>query len=176
MTSKVKKLTEGKWVNLFERDGYIFASRSQDGLPKDKPDAVCIVGITDDDKLVCIEQYRHSVDCIELSLPAGLIEANESALEAAKRELLEETGYEFSSTDTRVSINFTPSSGMSNEKICFVIADVKKSENESTIDENEKISKVLELTKDELVQRMKNRDNLTLTLYSALLMLEAAGL
>jgi ADP-ribose pyrophosphatase len=45
------------------------------------------------DEVVLIKQYRYSVDRELVELPAGRLEAGESPLTAAKRELAEETGY-----------------------------------------------------------------------------------
>ena len=41
-----------------------------------------------------IEQYRHGIEDFTLEIPGGMIDKNEEPIEAAKRELLEETGYE----------------------------------------------------------------------------------
>jgi len=61
--------------------------------------AVAIVALTDDVNLVLTEQYRIPVGCRVVELPAGLAgdgpqRAAEALAEAARRELLEETGYE----------------------------------------------------------------------------------
>ncbi len=58
------------------------------------PDWISVIAITKDGQMIMTEQYRHGLGevCIELS--AGVVdEADESHLVAAKRELLEETGY-----------------------------------------------------------------------------------
>jgi ADP-ribose pyrophosphatase len=47
-----------------------------------------------DGKIVCLRQYKHGPQRVGLTLPAGGVEPGEDALGAAKRELLEETGYE----------------------------------------------------------------------------------
>src|SRR5438874_1514598 len=49
---------------------------------------------TDDESVVCLRQYKHGPKCVSLTLPAGHLDAGESPIEAAKRELLEETGFE----------------------------------------------------------------------------------
>lgn len=56
-------------------------------------DWVNILAITPDSKLVLVEQYRHGTDAITLEIPGGAVDPDEPPLEAAKRELEEETGY-----------------------------------------------------------------------------------
>ena len=57
------------------------------------PDWVNIIAITKDGKMVMERQYRHVLGKTCYELPCGVIEAGETPLEAAKRELLEETGF-----------------------------------------------------------------------------------
>lgn len=55
-------------------------------------DSVCVLALFEG-KVLVINQYRHALDEWLLELPCGCIEEGESAVEAAKRELQEETGY-----------------------------------------------------------------------------------
>ena len=57
------------------------------------PDWVNIIAITKDGKIVMERQYRHALGNTCYELPCGVIEKGEMPLEAAKRELLEETGF-----------------------------------------------------------------------------------
>ena len=57
------------------------------------PDWVNIIAITKDGQIVMERQYRHALGKTCYELPCGVIEAGETPLEAAKRELLEETGF-----------------------------------------------------------------------------------
>lgn len=57
------------------------------------PNIVLIVAITKDKKILLVRQYKHGAKKILLEVPAGYIDSKESPLAAAKRELLEETGY-----------------------------------------------------------------------------------
>jgi len=57
------------------------------------PDWVNVIAITTDDEFVMIRQYRHGIGETRYELVAGVIDAGEEPIEAAKRELYEESGY-----------------------------------------------------------------------------------
>jgi ADP-ribose pyrophosphatase len=52
-----------------------------------------VIPVTDDNKVVMVEQYRHGTDQITLEIPGGAISRGEDTLVGIKRELMEETGY-----------------------------------------------------------------------------------
>ena len=62
----------------------------------ENPDWVNIIALTKDNKVILIEQFRHGTEEITLELPGGMVDEQESAEDAARRELLEETGFEAS--------------------------------------------------------------------------------
>ncbi len=55
--------------------------------------AVMVFAVTDDDHILLIREYAAGLDEYVLTLPKGLIDSGETALEAANRELQEEAGY-----------------------------------------------------------------------------------
>lgn len=57
------------------------------------PHWVNVLGITKENKVVLIEQYRHGIGEVSFELPAGVCDPGEDPLISAKREMLEETGY-----------------------------------------------------------------------------------
>ncbi len=61
------------------------------------PNWAATVCLDTNNQLVLVEQYRHGIGRSSIELPAGVIEPDEDPLVAAKRELLEETGYEAAS-------------------------------------------------------------------------------
>ncbi len=57
------------------------------------PTWVNVVAVTADNHIVLIEQYRHGIKSVTYEIPGGMVDPGESSLDAAKRELIEETGY-----------------------------------------------------------------------------------
>ncbi len=59
----------------------------------ENPDWVNVIAITKDSEIVLIEQFRHGIGETILEIPGGMVDAGEEAETAARRELLEETGF-----------------------------------------------------------------------------------
>ena len=119
MSGKTETLGEGRFLRLQNRNGWEFVERV--GVTE----VAVLIAVTESDELVLVEQYREPVRAKMIELPAGLVgdEAafrGESLLDAANRELEEETGYRAG----RLSIAAkTPSSGgMTSEIVTFVHA------------------------------------------------------
>ena len=59
----------------------------------DGKDWVNVIALTDDNQVVLIRQIRHGIDDFTIEIPGGCVEPDEQPAEAARRELLEETGF-----------------------------------------------------------------------------------
>ena len=81
---------------------------------------VCVVAIDDEHNIYMVRQFRYAVGKALLELPAGKLEKGEDPLEAAKRELSEETGF---SASEWMSLGFLyPTPGYCSEKIYVYLA------------------------------------------------------
>ncbi|MBL8744887.1 MAG: NUDIX hydrolase [Phycisphaerae bacterium] len=59
------------------------------------PDFVHVIALTEAEELVMVRQFRHGAERVTLEMPGGLVGADEpDVVSAARRELLEETGYD----------------------------------------------------------------------------------
>lgn len=75
------------------------------------PHVVLIVPILDNGNFLLVEQYRHSIDQATLEFPAGRIEEDEAAKDAARRELMEETGFDSDTIEFLGPIDVAPEFG-----------------------------------------------------------------
>lgn len=85
------------------------------------PDAVCVVVVTAAGDTVLVKQYRKAIEKAVLEIPAGKIDAGESPMDAAVRELKEEVG--FLKGDVRHLMDFYSSPGFCNEKLSLFLAE-----------------------------------------------------
>lgn len=111
-------LFDGKWLRIRRRGRWEYVERSHgEGL------AVVIVAVTPQDKLLFVEQFRVPLGQRTIELPAGLVgdhHAHDTLEDAARRELIEETGWEAGRIE--VLLTGATSAGMSSERAAFVRA------------------------------------------------------
>jgi ADP-ribose pyrophosphatase len=98
---------------------------------------VCVLPITEDNKIICLKQYRHAMKSWEWELPAGMIDQDsDSPLETAKKELEEETG---NKAEHWLELgSFYPSPGSTTEEI-YLFAAAGLSASEQKLESSEQI-------------------------------------
>ena len=69
------------------------SARTFERLVLEAPDWVNVAAVTDEGRIVMVEQYRFGVEALTLEPVGGLVDAGEDSLAAAQRELAEETGF-----------------------------------------------------------------------------------
>ncbi len=82
--------------------------------------AVMIVPITEKQELILIREYAVGIEGYELTFPKGFIDPGESALEAANRELKEETG--FGTRECRILKTLATSPAYMGSQLTLVLA------------------------------------------------------
>lgn len=116
------------------------------------PEWVTAFALTEEGKIIFTRQYRHALGETCWELPGGCVDAEDKDYETAiRRELLEETGYEFAELTALGRISANPSTD-SNLMHMFIATGGKKT-SEQNLDANEEIE-IIELSFDELFSLM----------------------
>jgi len=112
-------LCKGRRIELYNRILNINGKRVNTDLVK-FGESVVIVPLMTEDEVIFLKQYRSSIDRWIFELPAGRVDEGEDREAAAKRELIEETGYEPSKLEYVGSFYVSP--GYSDEYMHLYIA------------------------------------------------------
>ncbi len=117
--------------------------------------AVCVVPITDENEIIMERQFRYPFNEVIWEIPAGKLDsAEEDPLTAAKRELLEETGY--TAKELKFIGEYYPSPAILGEKIYMYVA-TGLTLGERDLDEDEFLD-VVKIPFDEVVEMIKRNE------------------
>ncbi|TVQ66360.1 MAG: NUDIX hydrolase [Balneolaceae bacterium] len=101
------QFTKSRWDVLQDKKVFetpVFSLHQIDLIPENRdktvpfyvlkaPEWINVIALTADEQIVLVEQYRAGIDAPSVEIPGGMTDPGEDPLTAAKRELLEETGY-----------------------------------------------------------------------------------
>ncbi len=94
---EAKKVFEGVIFDVFQWEQKLFDGSYATFEMLRRPDTVLVIAVDEEDKIIALREEQPGHAIRELRLPGGRVDpALGSTLEAAKHELLEETGLEFS--------------------------------------------------------------------------------
>lgn len=125
-----EQVFEGKLITLVVEDGKEMVRH---------PDAVAVVALDGEDRVVLVRQERPAAGATVLELPAGMLEEGESPLDCARRELQEETGLNGGEWEQAASFFTTP--GFCDERVHLFLA-TGLDEGEPSPDEGEEVEVV----------------------------------
>lgn len=110
----------------------------------ENPDWVNVIALTRNREIVLIEQFRHGIEEIILEIPGGMIDGDEKTETAARRELLEETGF---SSDKFILLGKSrPNPAIQNNTIFHYLAlDSEKTEDVSFDEHESVVTKIVSL-------------------------------
>lgn len=147
VTLSTKPVFQGKVISL-----QIDTVRLPDGSTASReiirhPGAVAVLALRDD-RIVMVDQFRQAMGRCELEIPAGKLELGEDPMEAARRELQEETGYVCGRIERLHSFYTSP--GFADEVIHLYVA--KELEGGEAAPDEDEFVEMLELTLEEAQQ------------------------
>jgi ADP-ribose pyrophosphatase len=119
------------------------------------PVSACALAITSDEKVLLIKQYRHPIGEVIYEIPGGFVDEDEDYETGLKRELAEETGYEFSSVEHLGRVTANP--GLLNNYTELFLAVGGRKTGMQQLDHAEEIEIVL-VSMDELIALLLKGD------------------
>ena len=117
---------------VFSTPWFSVTAKSQESESETAPyyvlemqDYVSVIAVTTAEEIVLVRQYRPAVDMWTLELPSGHVGEGESPEDSARRELLEETGYEAKVLEVLGSL-YPDTGRLSNRLWCYFAPNVRR--------------------------------------------------
>ncbi len=154
-TLKSEEIFSGKVISLHVQEVELPNGKHSKREIIKHPGAVAIIAVTDDNKIVMVEQFRKALERTIVEIPAGKLEKGEEPAACARRELEEETDYVCESLELITSFYTSP--GFADEIVhVFLARGLTKKENSAGLDEDEFVN-LEELTLEEALQYVKEQ-------------------
>ncbi len=163
MTATINSRTivhQGKVFSLIRENVTLDNGITTDMEFVEHPGATAIIPLLNESRVLLLKQYRHALKEYIWEIPAGTLDPQESVINCAKRELIEETGY--SANQWQKLAEITPVPGYSDERIHIYLAtDLQPAEQNLDKDEiinvhEVEFSKAIEMIKRGEIQDAKS--------------------
>ncbi len=154
-TIQSETVYEGKIINLQIDEVELPNGKTSKRELIKHPGAVAVIALTEEGKIVMVEQYRKALEKAIIEIPAGKLEPGEEPALTAERELEEETGYGCGKLEHLISFYTSP--GFADELVhMYVAKDLYKMEDAKGPDEDEFVE-LLEVGLEEAKALMKEK-------------------
>lgn len=153
-TIRRQTIFQGRMINLHVDEVRLPNGKTSTREIVEHPGAVAIMAITDDEKIVLVEQFRKPLEKTLVEIPAGKLDEGEDPEDCARRELEEETGYRCGELISVASFYTSP--GFADEICYFYLAKDLVRTNQRQLDEDEFVE-VVELTFPEALQYIEKQ-------------------
>jgi ADP-ribose pyrophosphatase len=151
-TLKTEHIFTGKVISLQVDDVELPNGKTSKREIIKHPGAVAVLAVTNENKIVLVEQFRKALERNLVEIPAGKLEKGEEPKACAERELEEETGYVCESLELLTSFYTSP--GFADEIVhVYEARGLSKKEDSAALDEDEFVN-LLELTLEEALRYM----------------------
>lgn len=122
-------------------------------------DVAFVFAITENHKIPLVRQYKHGAQSVVIEFPAGYIDKDETPEEAARRELLEETGYDYKKLTKLFESYPNPTKIRSKYRFYFAEDCFKSANTTHNADETENIEVLLKSPEEVLQMLVSNEIN-----------------
>jgi ADP-ribose pyrophosphatase len=154
-TIQTEQIFKGRIINLQVDDVELPNGKTGKREIVKHPGAVAIIAITEDKKIILVEQYRKALERSIIEIPAGKIEPNEAPEITALRELEEETGY--TTNKLQYIQSFATSPGFADEIIHLYLAEnIVKVDDKADLDEDEFVE-LMHVSVDEMESMISSK-------------------
>ncbi|USK27184.1 NUDIX hydrolase [Bacillus sp. CMF21] len=154
-TKSSEKLFSGRIIDLYLEEVELPNGKTSTREIIKHPGAVAVIAITNENKIVMVQQYRKAMERVLVEIPAGKLEKGEQPDVTAKRELEEETGYTTESLQHLLSFYTSP--GFADELVhLYFTEELEILTEKAELDEDEFVD-VLEVTLEEAQEMIDNQ-------------------
>lgn len=175
-TIQSNEIYDGKIIKLLVDDVELPNGKTAKREIVKHPGAVAIIPITDDNKILFVEQYRKPLERSLIEIPAGKLEPGEKPETTAIRELEEETGFTTSKESLKFVDSFYTSPGFADEIIHIYLTNDLQKLDVTVLGDEDEFVELLELSLDEALEYMKTQKINDAKTNYAVLYLKAQGL